>query len=113
MCEAFGEDQKFEYVGRARVGPKHGKMSRIFHDSEGLFEKIPNPIDVVRYHSLAAKADFLPLCLKITAIADDGTVMGIRHREYPTFGVQFHPESISMVPHGIQMIANFLKIPFN
>lgn len=110
MGEAFGEDQKFEYVGRAKVGPKHGKMSRIFHDNEGLFEGLPNPIQVVRYHSLAIKADTLPKCLKITAIADDGTIMGVRHREFPCYGVQFHPESVMMIPFGKLIIQNFVKI---
>ncbi|MFX0099502.1 MAG: anthranilate synthase component II [Candidatus Hodarchaeota archaeon] len=110
ICEAFGEDEKQEYVGRAKVGPRHGKLSKIFHDSEGIFEGIPNPCSVVRYHSLAAKADLLPGDLKITAMADDGTIMGLKHKEYETCGVQFHPESIMMRPHGIKMIANFLLI---
>nr|MDO8111856.1 aminodeoxychorismate/anthranilate synthase component II [Candidatus Sigynarchaeota archaeon] len=110
ICEAFGKDEKTEYVGRANVGPKHGKMSRIFHDGESIFKDIPNPISVVRYHSLAAKADLLARELKITSMADDGTIMGVRHVKYETHGVQFHPESIVMRPHGMRMIANFLKI---
>jgi anthranilate synthase/aminodeoxychorismate synthase-like glutamine amidotransferase len=110
MCEAFGEDPNIEYVGRAKVGPKHGKLSKIFHDGEGLFTGLPNPTIVVRYHSLAAKSDLLPECLKITAMADDGTIMGIKHRDYPVYGVQFHPESIMMKPHGKVMLLNFLKL---
>ena len=110
MCEAFGEDQSVEYVGRARVGPKHGKLSTVFHDGKGVFAGLPNPCNVVRYHSLAAKADLLPSSLRICAMADDGTIMGIRHHEFEMHGVQFHPESIMMRPHGLVMIANFLKI---
>ncbi|MHA1996960.1 MAG: anthranilate synthase component II [Promethearchaeota archaeon] len=110
ICEAFGDDESVEYVGRAKVGPKHGKMSKIFHDGEGVFESIPNPTSVVRYHSLAAKADLLPDSLRITSMADDGTIMAVKHREYQTYGVQFHPESIMMRPHGMQMIANFLRL---
>lgn len=109
ICEAFGEEKETEYVGRAKVGPRHGKLSKIFHDSEGIFEGIPNPCSVVRYHSLAAKADLLPSDLKITAMADDGTIMGLKHEEYKICGVQFHPESIMMRPYGISLIANFLK----
>ena len=110
ICEAFGEDEDTEYVGRANVGPMHGKMSRIFHDGDGLFQDIPNPCSVVRYHSLAAKADIFPKDLKIASMADDGTIMAVRHKKYKTYGVQFHPESIMMRPHGMQMVANFLKI---
>ena len=110
MCEAYGEEEGVEYVGRAKVGPMHGKLSKIFHDGEGIFKGIPNPTPVVRYHSLAAKSDLLPIDLKITAMADDGTIQGIRHKVYNTYGVQFHPESIMMRPHGMQIIANFLKI---
>jgi anthranilate synthase/aminodeoxychorismate synthase-like glutamine amidotransferase len=110
MCEAFGEDPNIEYVGRAKVGPKHGKLSKVFHDGQGVFENLPNPSMVVRYHSLAAKGDILPEALKITAMADDGTIMGVSHRKYPVHGVQFHPESIMMKPYGKQMLYNFLKM---
>jgi anthranilate synthase component 2 len=114
ICEAFGEDDKIEYVGRAKVGPKHGKISKIFHDGGSdsmIFKGITNPVGVIRYHSLAAKADILPQCLSISAMADDGTIMAVRHKDYPIFGVQFHPESIMMKPHGIRMIYNFLSLP--
>ncbi len=110
MCEAFGENQETEYVGLAKVGPMHGKISKIFHDGEGLFKGIPNPCKVVRYHSLAAKADILSLELKITAMADDGTIMAVRHKEHEIHGVQFHPESLMMKPYGMQILANFLTI---
>ncbi len=108
ICEAFGEDQKQEYVGLAKVGPMHGKVSKIFHDGEEIFKEIPNPCKVVRYHSLAAKSDLLPSEIKITAMADDGTIMAIKHKKFQIFGVQFHPESIMMKPHGMKIIANFL-----
>ncbi len=110
ITEAYGEDQEKEYVGRAKMGPMHGKMSKIFHDGEFIFSKIENPCSVVRYHSLATKADLLPKYLKIIAMADDGTIMAIRHKKFPVFGVQFHPESIMMKPNGIHILANFLKI---
>lgn len=110
ICEAFGEDQTFEYVSRARVGPVHGKTSKVFHDGESIFQGLPNPCEVVRYHSLAAKADYLSAALKITAMADDGTIMGVRHREYPVEGVQFHPESIVMRPYGMEILRNFLSL---
>lgn len=110
IIEAFGEDTNLEYVGRAKVGPKHGKISKIFHDQETIFEKLPNPMMVVRYHSLAAKSDILPQDLKISATADDGTIMAVRHKTYPVEGVQFHPESIKMKPNGIQILKNFLEL---
>ncbi|GAB4320246.1 MAG: hypothetical protein Kow0069_24160 [Promethearchaeota archaeon] len=109
ICEAYGEQPNFEHVGRARVGPVHGKTSKVFHDGEGVLRGLPNPLVVVRYHSLAAKADFLSRELKITAMADDGTIMGVRHRRFPVEGVQFHPESILMRPHGMDLLRNFLE----
>ena len=110
IIEAFGEDPDKEYVGRAKVGPMHGKQSKIFHDQETIFIDIPNPLMVIRYHSLAAKSDLLPQNLKITAIADDGIIMGIRHKQYPVEGVQFHPESIRMKPYGMKILENFLDL---
>ena len=110
IIEAFGEDIEEEYVGRAKVGPMHGKQSKIFHDQETIFKDVPNPLQVIRYHSLAAKGEILPHNLKITATADDGTIMAVRHEQYPVEGVQFHPESIRMKPHGMQILKNFLSI---
>ncbi|HEC39503.1 hypothetical protein LCGC14_1087030 [marine sediment metagenome] len=110
IIEAFGENPDLEYVGRAKVGPMHGKQSKIFHDQETIFKDIPNPLQVIRYHSLAAKGDNLPKGLKITATADDGTIMAVRHKQYPVEGVQFHPESIRMKPHGIKILKNFLEL---
>ena len=110
IVEAFGEDNGQEYVGRAKVGPMHGKQSKIFHDQETIFKDIPNPLQVIRYHSLSAKGEILPHSLKITATADDGTIMAVRHEQYPVEGVQFHPESIRMKPYGIQILKNFLEL---
>jgi len=110
IIEAFGEEPDEEYVGRAKVGPMHGKQSKVFHDQETIFNSIPNPLKVIRYHSLAAKGGILPQDLKITATADDGTIMAIRHKKYPIEGVQFHPESIRMKPYGMKILKNFLEL---
>ncbi len=110
IVEAFGEDKNQEYVGRAKVGPMHGKESKIFHDQETIFKGIPNPLQVIRYHSLAAKGDIFPQDLKISATADDGTIMAVRHKKYPVESVQFHPESIKMKPYGMKILNNFLKL---
>jgi anthranilate synthase/aminodeoxychorismate synthase-like glutamine amidotransferase len=110
IVEAFGENPKEEYVGRAKVGPMHGKISKIFHDQETILKDIPNPLMGVRYHSLAAKSETLPQELKISATADDGTIMGVRHKSFPVEGLQFHPEAIKMKPHGKQILKNFLRL---
>ncbi len=110
MVEAFGENPDEEYVELAKVGPMHGKESKVFHDQETIFRDIPNPLKVVRYHSLAAKGDILPKVLKISATADDGTIMAVRHKKYPVEGVQFHPESIKMKPYGMKIVKNFLDL---
>ena len=110
IVEAFGEDPNLEYIGRAKIGPMHGKVSKIFHDQETVFKNIPNPLMGIRYHSLAAKPDLLPKDLKISATADDGTIMAVRHKDYPVEGVQFHPESIRMKPHGREILKNFLEL---
>jgi anthranilate synthase component II len=85
----------------------HGKTSMITHDGSALFEGIGNPFEATRYHSLIVREDSLPACLVKTAWADDGLLMGIRHTEYPVWGVQFHPESI-LTGEGKKMLANFL-----
>ena len=110
IVETFGEDKNIEYVSKAKVGPMHGKESKIFHDQETIFKDIPNPLQVIRYHSLAAKGDIFPQDLKITATADDGTIMAVRHKQYPVEGVQFHPESIKMKPYGMEILKNFLEL---
>lgn len=89
---------------------RHGKTSMIKHDGKFLFKGIPNPIEGTRYHSLVIKKNSVPRDLVVTATSeDDGEIMGIRHREYPIFGVQFHPESIKTAS-GINMIKNFLNM---
>lgn len=85
----------------------HGKTSMVTHDSTGVFRGMPNPIEVVRYHSLAVAENTLPKCLRVTACAEDGEVMGIRHTDFLVEGVQFHPESI-MTFGGKRMLENFL-----
>lgn len=88
----------------------HGKQSQVRFDLEcPLFEGCPDTGLVARYHSLAADVDSTTSCLKVVAITKDGEVMGVQHREYPIFGVQFHPESI-MTPSGKTMLENFIKI---
>jgi anthranilate synthase/aminodeoxychorismate synthase-like glutamine amidotransferase len=93
-------------VGRA---PQimHGKTSWISHDGEGVFAGLPEPFEATRYHSLIVERDGLPDVLEISAEAEDGTIMGLRHRELPIEGVQFHPESILTVG-GHQLLRNFL-----
>ena len=85
----------------------HGKSSMIHHDSKGIFAGLPNPFKAIRYHSLAVMRDGLPDCLEVTAETDGGIIMGLRHRKYPTEGVQFHPESI-MTDVGKDLLRNFL-----
>lgn len=85
----------------------HGKTSMVTHYSTGVFRGMPNPIEVIRYHSLAVAENTLPKCLRVTARAEDGEVMGIRHTDFLVEGVQFHPESI-MTFGGKRMLENFL-----
>lgn len=87
----------------------HGKQSDVRFDlSCPLFAGCPEIAPVARYHSLAADADTIPNCLKVTAVTTDGEVMAVKHTEYPIYGVQFHPESI-MTPDGKTMLRNFIK----
>lgn len=85
----------------------HGKTSMIHHDNKGVFSGLPNPFIATRYHSLILRESSLPPELEITARADDGVVMGLRHREYDIEGVQFHPESI-LTTVGKDLLANFI-----
>jgi anthranilate synthase/aminodeoxychorismate synthase-like glutamine amidotransferase len=87
----------------------HGKSSMIKHDGKGVFAGLPNPFKAIRYHSLAVMRDALPDCLEVTAETDGGIIMGLRHRKYPTEGVQFHPESI-MTDVGKDLLRNFLNM---
>ena len=86
----------------------HGKLSPVTHDGRGVFTGVPTPFAVTRYHSLAIERGHLPAVLEVTATADDGEIMGIRHRELAVEGVQFHPEAI-LTEHGKQLLANFLE----
>ena len=94
-------------VQRASVGPVHGKTSQITHGGEGIFAGLPSPFTATRYHSLAIEEDSVPDDLTITARADDGVIMGVKHRSLPIEGVQFHPESILTV-EGPRLLENFL-----
>jgi len=112
----FGVCLGHQSIGQAFGGkvvrapsPMHGKVSRISHNGTGLFEGLPNPVTATRYHSLVVERESLPDCLEVTAECDQGLIMGLQHRELPTHGVQFHPESIA-TEHGHALLANFLKI---
>jgi anthranilate synthase component II len=101
VVEAFGGE----------IGPAarllHGKTSLIHHDGKGIFEALPQDFTAGRYHSLAATR--VPDCLGVSATSDDGEVMGVRHRELPVDGVQFHPESVLTLPVGHDLLRNFLE----
>ncbi|MCC7362265.1 MAG: aminodeoxychorismate/anthranilate synthase component II [Anaerolineales bacterium] len=98
------------YGGSVVRAPRlmHGKTSRIHHHGSDLFANLPSPFEATRYHSLIVQEP-LPAELEVTAFTTEGEVMGLRHRQYPTFGVQFHPESI-LTEHGRDMLRNFLEI---
>jgi para-aminobenzoate synthetase component 2 len=86
----------------------HGKTSPVLHAGQGVFAGLPNPLTATRYHSLIAERESLPECLEVTAWLEDGTIMGLRHRNYPHLqGVQFHPESV-LTQNGHQLLSNFL-----
>ena len=87
----------------------HGKTSEISHDGKGVFRDLPDPITATRYHSLAVERKSLPSCLEVSAKAEDGEIMGLRHREYPVEGIQFHPESI-LTKEGMNILRNFLNL---
>ncbi len=87
----------------------HGKTSPIKHNGEDLFKDLPNPLVGTRYHSLVIKPDSVPECLEVTAETDEGEIMGMRHRELPIWGVQFHPESI-LSEEGRKLLKNFLEL---
>jgi para-aminobenzoate synthetase component II len=87
----------------------HGKTSPIFHDGEGVFRDLPAPFEAVRYHSLVIERETMPDCLEITAETDQGEIMGVRHKDLPLEGVQFHPESV-VTEHGMDLLKNFLKM---
>jgi anthranilate synthase/aminodeoxychorismate synthase-like glutamine amidotransferase len=102
VAEAFGA----KIVRAKRL--MHGKVSDIQHDNRGLFKGISNPFQATRYHSLIVKPGTLPEIFRITAKTEQGEIMGIEHKRYPLFGLQFHPESI-MTLRGHDILSNFLK----
>ena len=106
ICEAFGA--KIVYAKQLM----HGKTSIISVKNENIFKGLTSSIPVARYHSLAADNDTMPDCLTVTASTDDGEIMAVKHSEYPTFGLQFHPESI-LTPQGKSIIKNFLGGNYN
>ena len=87
----------------------HGKLSQVRHQAQGVFEGLPSPFAATRYHSLTIDRAGFPEVLEVTAETDDGVIMGLRHRELPVHGVQFHPESIAS-EHGHALLANFLRL---
>jgi anthranilate synthase/aminodeoxychorismate synthase-like glutamine amidotransferase len=95
-------------IGQARE-IMHGKSSLIYHNSQGVMAGLANPFPAIRYHSLIVQREGLPDCLEVTAWTEDGTIMGLRHRNYPVEGVQFHPESF-MTEVGKDILRNFLAI---
>ena len=94
-------------ITHAKSGPVHGKTSQITHNNSDIFDGIPNPFTGGRYHSLAI-GELSPE-LEVTAKTDDGIIMGVKHRDYPIYGVQFHPESV-LTDDGLKFVGNFVKI---
>ena len=103
VAQAFGG----RIVGAKRL--MHGKTSQLKHDGRGLFRGFPQGMEVMRYHSLAVERATLPDCFEISAEAEDGEIMGLRHRTLPVESVQYHPESIG-TPDGIRQLRNFLDL---
>lgn len=91
------------------VSLMHGKTSPIHHDGKELFSGLPNPFSATRYHSLVVERASLPDCLEMTAWVDNGEIMGLRHKDLPVWGVQFHPESI-LTEGGMELLDNFIKL---
>ena len=103
--QAIGEVFGGKIVRAPRL--MHGKTSMISHDEKGLFAGVPNPFEATRYHSLVVEPESCPQLLEITARSEDGVIMALRHKEHPTVGVQFHPESI-LTREGKSLLKNFI-----
>jgi len=105
--QAIGEVFGGRIVGARHL--MHGKTSKIYHGGKDIFKGLKNPFEATRYHSLVVERKTFPKVLKITAETDDKEIMGLEHRDYPIYGVQFHPESI-LTGEGKKLLKNFLKI---
>jgi len=107
--QAIGEAYGGHVIRADRV--MHGKTSQVCHDGSGVFAGLPSPLEVMRYHSLIVERTTLPECLEVVAFAQDdpSEIHGVKHREHPVFGVQFHPESV-MTQHGKDILENFLEL---
>jgi anthranilate synthase/aminodeoxychorismate synthase-like glutamine amidotransferase len=101
--------QVYGGVVRRNVRLMHGKTSMIYHKGDPMFTGVPSPFEATRYHSLIVEEDTLPDMLMVTAFTEEGEIMGLRHKEYPVFGVQFHPESI-LTTYGPRILRNFLEV---
>jgi anthranilate synthase/aminodeoxychorismate synthase-like glutamine amidotransferase len=102
--QAIGEAYGGKVIKAGRI--MHGKTSMVFHDGRTIFRGMSNPFEAIRYHSLIVERESLPDCLEISAFTEEGEIMGLRHREYPVEGVQFHPESI-LTLEGPLLLKNF------
>lgn len=101
-----------EFGGKVVSAPEimHGKTSQVHHNQKGIFRDIETPLQVMRYHSLIAEKESFPSCLTVSATTEEkGLIMGLQHKEYPLYGIQFHPESIG-TPQGKYIIRNFLEL---
>ena len=105
--QAVGAAFGGQVVAAARL--MHGKVSQINHDGRGVFREVPDPFVATRYHSLALEKESLPPCLEISATAEDGEIMGLRHTQHSVHGIQFHPESI-LTEEGMHILENFLNL---
>lgn len=103
LAQAFGG----EIVKASEI--RHGKTSPVHHDGQTLYKNLPNPFEATRYHSLIVKKESCPEVLQVSAWTEDGTIMGLRHKDYPIEGVQFHPESILTI-EGKNLLQNFLEL---
>ncbi|HUH94213.1 MAG TPA: aminodeoxychorismate/anthranilate synthase component II [Casimicrobiaceae bacterium] len=104
--QAIGQAFGGRIVRAGRV--MHGKLSNVAHRGQGVFHGLPSPLTATRYHSLVIERASLPSCLEVTAESEDGEIMGVRHRQLPVEGVQFHPEAI-LTEKGHELLANFLQ----
>ena len=105
QCLGYAYGARVDHAGEI----KHGKSSLIHHDGRGVFKGLLNPFPAIRYHSLAVSRDGLPDCLEVSAWTENNLIMGLRHRQFPVEGVQFHPESIA-TKVGKDLLKNFLEL---